>query len=212
MALDSYAGFPSTKAGVGDVEAGVGLSWALSKTFSHVLAFDIVAPTGDYGSATGSGSSTHQFIADPMNLRRNYWSFNPIWLFTYIGDKTSPVPGFEVSGKLMYWINTVNSATSYVSGQEFMADYLVGYHMGNVAVGANGFFLYQTTNDTQFGHKAVDPLTGIATGVRGESFSVGPAISYNIPHGCITFKYQRDLYAENRPEGDKFWLRWICMP
>ncbi|MGD0232790.1 MAG: transporter [Syntrophorhabdales bacterium] len=202
-------GSPSSKTGLGDIEPGMGIAWHCP-TFSNVFAIDIVAPTGAYGSASGSGNSGRTYIADPANLGRNYWSIDPLWAFTYLGDKTSPIPGLELSAKLMYWINTVNTATSYVSGQEFDADYLVAYHFGkNWALGANGYILYQTTKDTQFGHTAFDPLTGLQTGVMGKEFSVGPAINYDFGKGCVTFKYQRDVYEQNRPEGDKFWLKFV---
>ncbi len=203
-------GFPSSKTGLGDIETGMGIAWHHSKTLHSIFAFDIVAPTGDYSSGNGSGSGSRQFIADPGNLGRNYWSFDPLYAITYLGDKNSPIPGLELSAKFMYWVNTVNSATSYVSGQEFSADYLIGYHPSpKWAFGANGFYRWQTTDDTQFGKTAVDPLTGLATGVRGNVWSIGPAITYEIPHGCLTLKWQHDIYAQNGPEGDKFWFKWI---
>jgi len=186
-----------SKTGLGDIEAGVGISWHPSKTFHHVAVFDIVAPTGSYSKN------------DLSNLGRNYWSFNPMWVFTYLGDKDSPIPGFEVSAKMMYWFNTINTETSYTSGQQFAMDYLVGQHIGDWGLGVNGHFLYQTTDDKQYGTSAYDPFTGQKTGVRSKFFSIGPAISYNIPHGCIILKYQRDVMAENAPQGDKFWLKWV---
>jgi hypothetical protein len=198
---------PSSKTGLGDIETGMGIAWHHSKTLHSIFAFDIVAPTGDY---SGSGTSARNFAADPACLGRNYWSFDPLYAITYLGDKNSPIPGLELSAKFMYWVNTVNSATSYVSGQEFSADYLIGYHPSpKWAFGANGFYRYQTTNDSQYGKTAVDPLTGFATGVRGNVWSIGPAITYEIPHGCLTLKWQHDIYAQDGPEGDKFWFKWI---
>ena len=188
-----------SKYGLGDIEAGVGIAWHPSKTFHHAAGFDVVAPTGTYS------------VSDLSNIGRNYWSFNPIYAFTYIGDKDSPLPGFEVSAKLMYWFNTINTATSYTSGQEFAADYTIGQHIGKWAFGLNGHFLYQTTDDKQYGRTAYDPLSGLQTGVVGKYLSIGPAISYNLPRGCLTFKYQRDVWEQNRPEGDKFWLKWVYM-
>lgn len=192
-------GFPSSKTGLGDIEPGIGIAWHHSKTLHSVFAVDVVMPTGQYGSAPGSGSSSRTFIADPANLGRNYWSIDPLYAITYIGDKSSPIPGLELSAKFMYWINTVNSATGYVSGQEFSADYLLGYHINKkLAIGANGFYRMQTTDDKQFGKTAYDPLTGLQTGVRGNVMSIGPAITYEIPHGCLTFKWQHDIYAQDR--------------
>jgi len=196
---------PSTQTGLGDIEWGLGIGWHHSPTLHSVLAFDIVSPTGSYQNQTRTAVG-----ADPANLGRNYWSFDPIYCITYIGDKNSPIPGLELSSKFMYWVNTVNSATSYVSGQEFIADYTVGYHPSpKWAIGVNGYYRYQTTNDTQYGKTALDPVTGLPTGVVGKEWSIGPALTVDIPHGCLTFKWQHDISAQNAPEGDKFWLRWI---
>ena len=183
------------KYGLGDIEPGIGIAWHCGPTFHHVAAFDIMMPTGQYNKN------------DLSNLGRNYWTFNPLWAATYIGDKNSPIPGFEMSSKFMYMFNTINSETSYTSGQEFRMDYLIGQHVGKWAFGINGQFLYQTTSDKQYGNTALD-AEGVA-GIRARVLSAGPAISYEIPHGCLTFKYQRDLWVENSPEGDKFWLKWI---
>ena len=204
--------YPSERTSLGDVEFGAGIAWHPSKTFHHVFAVDVVAPTGTYAASSAGGSSSHTFIVDHTSLGRNYWSFNPLWALTYLGDKDSPIPGLELSAKLMYWINTVNTATSYVSGQEFSADYLVGYHINKeLAFGANGFFLYQTTKDKQFGATAIDPITGLQTGLQARRLSVGPAITWELPNKLctLTFKYQHDVYSYNTAEGNTFWLKLI---
>jgi len=207
----AYApGFPASAFSLGDIEWGAGIAWHHSPTLHSVFAVDVVAPTGGYQASPVSGTGSRAFVVNPADLGRNYWSIDPLYAFTYLGDKNSPLPGFEFSAKMMYWINTVNTATSYISGQEFSADYLVGYHINKeLAFGANGFILYQTTKDKQFGQTAFDPLTGLQTGVLGREFSVGPAMTYEIPHGCLTFKFQHDVSVANRPQADKFWLKWI---
>ncbi len=193
-----------SKTALGDIEFGVGVQWHPTKTFHHIAAFDFVAPTGRYNKD------------DTVNIGRNYWSFNPIWVFTYLGDKDSPIPGFEVSSKFLYWINTTNTDTNYLSGQEFSFDYLVGQHFGPWGVGVNGHYLYQTTDDKQHGSTAVNPFSGIADGNRGRYFSIGPIVQYNLPPNkpailpaCITLKYQKEVYSQNRPYGDHFWLKSI---
>ncbi|MBA4418717.1 MAG: hypothetical protein C0392_12535 [Syntrophus sp. (in: bacteria)] len=190
-----------SKTGLGDVEGGIGIQWH-RPTFHNIAAFHIVAPTGAYDR---SGTRP-----DLVNIGRNYWSFNPLWLVTYIGDKNSPIPGFEVSAKMMYFFNTINTATSYTSGQEFSADYFVGQHLGPWTFGANGNFYYQVTKDKQYGATAYDQFSGLQTGVKGRSFSVGPLVSYNLANKAfITAKYQFGVYEQNRPQGDAFWLKFI---
>jgi len=188
----SLAGTSQTKNGLGDIEAGMGIAWHPSKNFHHVFAFDVVAPTGQYSKN------------DLVNTGTNFWSFNPLWAFTYRADN-----GFEASAKLMYWINNVNSETSYVSGQEFQADYLVGWHYQKWGFGANGNYRLQTTNDYSHGHTARDPFTGAETGNKANYLSVGPAITYDLPKGCLTFKAQFGVEAKNVPMTNSIWLKFV---
>ena len=184
-----------SKTGLGDITVGAGIAWHPTKTFNCAAAIDVYAPTGAYR------------VGDMTNIGRNYWSIDPVFVFTYKGDKDSPLPGLEVSSKMMYWINTINTETSYTSGQEFSADYLIAQHVKNWAFGVNGYLTYQFTDDKKEGHKAQDPVTGLYTGMRGKSFSAGPIISYSWPGWRLTAKYQFDLYTRNRAEMDKFWLK-----
>jgi hypothetical protein len=188
----------NSKTGLGDIELAGVIGWHHGKTFHHFAGLTVVAPTGAYDET------------DPASPGRNYWSFNPLWSFSYIGDKDSPIPGLEVGSKLMYWFNTINTATSYTSGQEFAADYLVAQHLGKAwTVGVNGTFLYQTTDDKQYGRAAVDPFSGLMTGVRGKYFSIGPMIAYQWQDlSNVAFKVQWDVWEQNRPEGVKVWLRY----
>ena len=96
-----------------------------------------------------------------------------------------------------------------MSGQEFNADYLVGWHYQKLGFGANGFYRLQTTNDKQNGHTAMDPFTGEPTGYKASYWSIGPAITYDLPKGCITFKYQFGVEAKNVPIGNSAWLKFV---
>jgi len=180
----SAFGSSQTKTGVGDMEAGMGIGWHFSKNFHAVFALDVVAPTGQYNKN------------DMLNIGNNYWSIDPLLCLTYRADN-----GFEASAKLMYWINTVNSETHYVSGQEFSADYLVGWHYQKWGFGANGYWRQQLTNDTQNGHDVEN--------FKAQYFSIGPAITYDLPKGCLTFKYQFGLEAKNVPLGNSAWLKFV---
>jgi len=189
----SLAGMTQTKTGVGDIEAGMGIAWHLSKNFHMVAAFDVVAPTGQSYNKN-----------EILNLGTNFWSFNPLWAFTYRADN-----GFEASAKLMYWFNNINSETSYTSGQEFSMDYLVGWHYQKWGFGANGYYRVQTTDDKQNGHTVRDPFTGAPTGYKANYLSVGPAITYDLPKGCLTFKAQFGAEAKNVPMTNSIWLKFV---
>ena len=184
-----------SKTGLGDIAFGGGIAWHPATTFHCVTIVSIYAPTGAY------------HLGEVTNIGRNYWSINPSMGFTYKGDKDSPLPGFEASAKVMYWINTINTDTSYTSGQEISVDYILAKHIGKWGFGVNGYATYQFMDDKAHGHKAHDPVNGLDTGMRGKSFSAGPALSYGWPGWCITVKYQWDLYVRNRVEMNNFWLK-----
>lgn len=185
----STRGFPGersqSKTGLGDIESGVGLVWH-SKNFHGGPAIDVMAPTGAYDKS------------DLANIGRNYWTFNPILALTYVSDG-----GFEVSGKFMYMINTVNAATGYTSGDEFSVDYTVGQHIKNWTFGISGHYLKQLTDD-----KMRNEPTDF-NGNKGQYFSIGPAVQYAFKNMFVTVKYQWETNVENRPKGEAAWFRFF---
>jgi len=160
------------------------LSWH-SKNWHFATGLDIYIPTGSYNEK------------DLANIGRNYWTFEPIFAFTFLSDS-----GFEVSSKFMYDLNTKNSDTEYKSGQEFHFDYLVGYQFKPWSIGLNGYYYKQITGDELDGDKVGD-------GFKGEAFAFGPAIKYDYNNMMFDLKYQHEVSVENKPEGDKFWFKFV---
>jgi hypothetical protein len=181
----SVAGTGQTKTGLGDIFFGPAIAWH-TKNFHWIAGIDFVAPTGSYD------------VKDMANIGRNYWSYNPVFVATYLSDC-----GLEASGKFMYFINTVNGANDYRSGEEFSMDYLLGKHFGNLNVGVNGHYLIQTTDDVQ---KSPPPNFN---GNKGSVLSVGPAIQYNYQNMFFDLKYQIDTNVKNRPEGQTLWFKFM---
>ena len=124
--------------GLGDIEFWpVALSWTAWSTNLHVDFFGgIYAPSGE-------------FQANKLaNQGLGYWTFEPAVLISYLGQKN----GIEFSTYIGYDINTRNTATDYQSGQQFHIDVTVAQHFplgkGFAGIGANGFYLQQTTADS----------------------------------------------------------------
>lgn len=183
----SLGGASQSRTGLGDIEfSPFILGWHFNKNWHLVTCIDIMTPTGAYDKG------------DLSNIGRNYWTFNPIVAVSYINDK-----GFEASMKLLYLINTVNSATGYTSGQEVIVDYLIGLHIGNWAVGINGAYYKQTTDDRIRNEPAN------YNGNKGQFLSVGPALQYTYKNMCFNAKYQVDTSVKNKPEGEKVWLKFF---
>ncbi|MGD9298971.1 MAG: transporter [Thiohalocapsa sp.] len=145
---------------------------------------DIYLPTGAYDEDR---------LANPG---RNYWTFQPIFAFTYLSPQ-----GFEASAKLMYDFSTENDATDYQSGQAFHADYTLGYHTGPWSLGVGGYYYQQTTNDELNGETFLD-------GFKGRTFAVGPQVKYSHQKMAVTVKYLAETAVENRPEGGGLWVKF----
>ncbi len=160
------------------------LSWH-SKNWHFATGLDIYIPTGRYDKY------------DLANIGRNYWTFEPIFAFTYQSDS-----GFEVSSKFMYDFNTENNDTDYLSGQEFHFDYTLGYKIDNWRLGLGGYYYKQITNDELDGHKYLD-------GFKGQAIALGPQVKYEYKNMSFTLKYQIETEVENKPEGQKFWFKFI---
>lgn len=179
-------GRSQSKTGVGDIIVDPFiLSWHW-KNFHLVTGLDIYIPTGSFDKN------------DLANLGRNYWTFEPVVGATFISDS-----GFEVSGKFMYDFNTKNDDTEYKSGQEFHFDYTIAQKFGNWSVGLGGYYYKQTTADKLNDNK-VSP-----DGFKGQVFAFGPQIKYDYKNMSFILKYQTETSVENRPEGDKFWFKFV---
>jgi hypothetical protein len=174
------------RAGLGDIIVDPFiLSWHF-KNWHLATGVDIYMPTGRYDE--------EEFA----NIGRNYWTFEPIFAVTYLSDG-----GFEVSSKFMYDFNTKNSDTDYLSGQEFHFDYTLGYKISNWRVGLGGYYYTQVTNDEIDGEKAGED------GFKGQVFALGPQVQYQHKNMFFTAKYQIETEVENKPEGEKFWFKFI---
>ena len=177
------AGARQHKFGLGDMIVNPFiLGWNAGEV-NIIATMDTFVPTGRYRKG------------DLANIGRNYWTFEPVLAVTYAKG------GPELSAKLMYDFNTKNKATDYHSGQEFHADVAAAYNFNPLTVGVTAYYYKQTTDD-KVGGLRVGP-----DGNRGEAFAAGPVIRYQLGHVPITAQWQHEFHAENRPQGDKFWIK-----
>jgi hypothetical protein len=180
--------------GLGDVEFWpVALSWTLWSTNLHVDLFGgIYAPSGGYQKNKLA------------NQGLGYWTFEPGVTLSYLGQKN----GFEFTTYIGYDINTENTATDYHSGQQFHIDVTVAQHLplgkGFAGIGANGFYLQQTTGDS-------------GSGARLGSFEemtvgVGPVLSYAMASGKFPFvaevKWLPQIGTQNTLKGNYVWFKF----
>jgi hypothetical protein len=181
-----------TRYGIADiVVTPVILGWH-TKNFHWVFAIDTFLPTGPYDKTK------------IVNVGRNYYSTELAFAFTYLSDI-----GIEFSSKLMYDINFRNTATDYTSGNEFHMDAILGYHLGKQwKLGVNAYYYKQLTDDT-VGSEYTGPP--ISNGNRGQVFGLGPAVGFEYNHIHFALKYQKEMSAANRLEGDRLWFK-VAIP
>ncbi len=177
--------FDDSDSGLGDIVIDPFLvSWH-SKNWHQAIGLDIILPTGSYDKNR------------PVNVGRNYTTFEPIYAVTYISDD-----GWDLSGKFLYDFNTKNDDTNYKSGEEFHFDYAIGKQIDKAwKVGVGGYYYKQTTDDENNGVEVANN--------RGQVFAMGPQVQYN--KGKLSFigKYQIETNVKNRPKGNKAWFKLI---
>jgi len=45
-------------------------------------------------------------------------------------------------------------------------------------------------------------------GFKGRVWAIGPALSYIYQNMSLTVKYQNEFADQNKPNGDKYWLKF----
>ncbi|MCO6434393.1 SphA family protein [Nitrosomonas nitrosa] len=179
-------GVSQNKTGIGDMTVGGVLGWRLGDKLHSVAALEFFIPTGDYHKNN---------IA---NIGRNHWAVQPVLGVTRI----DPI-GLNMGIKTMWTYNFRNKDTNYLSGQELIIDYTLGWGVGKGwTLGVGGYAYWQVTNDSQDGKSVPDN--------KGRAYAIGPSIRYDSgKKWFITGKYQVDTGVRNRADGTTFWLKAV---
>lgn len=135
---------------------------------------------------------------DLLNVGQHNYATAPAAAFTYLPNHGRT----ELSSRFQYIVNYKNSAADYRSGQEFLWEFDGMRNVTKiVALGFNGYFYQQMTNDTQNGTTYLD-------GNRGRDLQFGPEIRCHFKHYIMGLKYEKDFLTENRTVGNSIWLQF----
>lgn len=132
-----------------------------------------------------------------VNPAHHYYAFLPSYgIDFHPNDKTK----FGLS--FTYALNGTDPSTHYRSGQETITEFNALRRVTpDLWLGLNGAYFQQISADMQNGKPA------FGDGFYGREAMVGPQIEYHTKFGGITFKWQHEFWAQNRPEGDRIWLQ-----
>lgn len=169
--------------GRGDTSLGARLGWRYGPSFSHALALTVWAPTGNYQK--GFTPSTGH----------NRWAGDLTWALTW-------APGnhhTELSAALGYGVNSPNTTTRYLSGNELHLELGVGQRLTpHFEAGLAGYVYRQVTADSG---------TGAFFGtLKGRVSGAGPALNYSGKLGGYGFilaaRYYHEFDAKRHFRGD----------
>lgn len=184
------SGRSGSTSGIGDMTVTpLMLSWHHSDALHGLAGFDFNLPTGAYDK--------NAFI----NLGAHHFSFDPFYGVTYT------VPnGPEVMVAAFYNVNTENSATHYLSGNEFLSNFALGWNVGPWTFGAQGSAWNQVTDDRQNG------VSVGSDGNRGQMLMVGPSIRCVLAPNAFAFGWwEHDFIAHNAAQGDHVTLKFAIL-
>ena len=206
--LTSRAGIPQARggsvAGFGDITVvPIFLGFDVPGTDFHFVfsPLEFTAPIGRYSPSQPIGN----------NPGLNYWSYRPALEMTYL-NKT----GQEFSINMSTSINTQNDKTHYRSGDEFYFTWVAQQYLSpQFAVGIGGYYYKQVGDDTRNG-QVVNTNTSAATfdtlsagpGNKGETFAIGPVVSYNYSHDIVfQAHWDHEVFSYNRAQRDQVYAR-----
>ncbi|WP_394851262.1 transporter [Pendulispora rubella] len=158
-----------------------------SGSFAYAAFSKVVTPTGLYRTEPNA-------IASPGT---NHWAFAPSVALTYFSAT------LNVGTTIGYVFNTKNPATHYVNGQEFQIDYVAEHKWFDAFWGgACGYFYEQMTDDVN-----PDPAVPGDVGNQGRVLGLGAQLRREFSFGNINVKWIHEVLAENRAEGDRFFVQ-----
>lgn len=193
VSFDAAAALNDNGTGVGDILVGPYLQWdpimgPNGPKFMHRVELQLLLPTGKYDQNKG------------LNPGSNFFSFNPYWAGTYFFT-----PKLTASWRLHYLWNAENSDTDHQAGQAVHANFAASYELipQKLRAGVNGYYLKQVSSSEDNGSTTVgDP--------KEQVLGIGPGLLYSFSQDDhLFFNAYWETSAENRPEGERFNLRWV---
>ena len=192
--------FPQDNAGgIGDLLVGPFIQWdpimgKKGPIMLNRIEFQMIFPTGKYNSNR------------ELNPGSNHFFFNPYWSTTLF-----LMPKWTLSSRLHYLWNDENDdpnrnfvgANDSQAGQAIHVNFATAYEVveKRLRIGVNGYYLKQIT-DTKVDGDDV-------SGRKEQVLAIGPGVVYHFSqNNHLFFNAYFETMVENRPEGQRFNVRW----
>lgn len=198
--LDYSAEGPFPKdngSGIGDILVGPFLQWDPimidgRPLFMHRVELQFLFPTGKYDENKS------------LNPGSNVFSFNPYWAGTLF-----VTPRWTATTRIHYLWNGENDdpaggASDSQAGQAVHLNFATAYEIipKVLRIGINGYYLKQISESEINGEEVANS--------KEEVFAVGPGLIWHISRdNHLFFNGYYETFAENRPEGNRFTLRFV---
>jgi hypothetical protein len=185
--------------GVGDLLVGPYLQWVVmgahGPVFAHRFELQVILPTGDYEETRAINPGANVVSLDP------YWAAT--WFIT---------PKWTVSGRFHYLWNAENEEPNVPdpavrdtqAGAAIHANFATEYEVlaKQLRLGLNGYALRQIA-DSQINGECVEDRDEQVVGL-----GPGALWSFN-PNNHLFVNIYFELAAENRPEGERYGIRYV---
>jgi hypothetical protein len=168
--------------GLGDITIGSALGFHHSPNLHSAIGFDIFLPTGEYNKN------------DLANLGLNRTTIEPMYTISYLKENS-----LSADVKLGYLFNGKNKDTNYSNGDQFHLDYSIGKNYKNMTFGIGGYYSTQINNDKINNEEIKNSKTS--------GFAIGPSFKYQGKKWFTTIKWEKELIAENKSEGNSLWIK-----
>lgn len=184
--------------GLGDLLVGPYLQWdpvmgANGPVFMHRVEFQVILPTGDYDEKKA------------VNPGANVVSLDPYWAATWF-----VTPKCTASWRIHYLWNDENDEPNVPevgttqAGQAMHANFAADYELlpRQLRVGLNGYYLKALENSEADGVELPDS--------KEQVLGIGPGALWSFgPHNHLFVNAYFETAAENRPEGERYNVRFV---